>query len=278
LGKRFNRILRERAEDQFGLVEMFEKDRRAGGRRELDKMKSAFLLAISHELRTPMTAVAGYAALLEEGLPSLSDEEIVEYTHNIGVASRRLERLVSDILDMERLSRGVLEARRRPTDMRALVDLVLEITDTKDAIEVQIPKGTMADIDPGIVERIVENLVRNAIKHTPPRTPIWVRGKQSAGNFTLVVEDAGRGVADDLKKAVFEPFRQGDLPDHAPGTGVGLALVAQFARLHGGRAWVEDGFGGGASFRVSFPGACVPKEAARESRPAKKRKPSRAAR
>ena len=272
LGRRVNRMLRERAENQIGLVNMFP-DRRVGGRRELDRMKSAFLLAISHELRTPLTAVSGYASLLEEDAESLSRVEIAEYAHDIGVAASRLERLLLDILDMERLARGMLEAHRQPTDVADLVRRVLDFNDVADKVGVDIPAGTVENIDPGFVERIVENLVRNAVKHTPRGTPIWVRADERGDAFLLIVDDAGPGVPDEVKEEIFEPFRQGDLPDgtgpvHAPGTGVGLALVTQFARLHGGRTWVEDRAGGGSSFRVLLPGAHASK-AARARRRAK---------
>jgi signal transduction histidine kinase len=100
---------------------------------------------------------------------------------------------------------------------------------------------------------MVENLVFNAIKHTPDDSKIWVKARRSNGHLRLTVEDSGNGVPDDLKLAIFEPFKQGDVPSHSPGTGVGLNLVSQFAKLHGGRAWVEDRRGGGASFQIELP-------------------------
>jgi NtrC-family two-component system sensor histidine kinase KinB len=107
-------------------------------------------------------------------------------------------------------------------------------------------------VDPAQLERIVENLVVNAVKHTEPGTHIWIRAWMSDEGLELSVEDAGAGVPDELKSIVFEPFKQGK-KSSATGTGIGLSLVQEFARLHGGGAWVEDRPGGGATFRVTLP-------------------------
>ena len=88
----------------------------------------------------------------------------------------------------------------------------------------------------------------------PPGTTIWVRLEAHDDGVLLVVEDEGPGVPAQLREQIFQPFHQGrNIADHAPGSGIGLALVAQFASLHGGRAWVQDRPGGGASFRVFLP-------------------------
>jgi signal transduction histidine kinase len=109
--------------------------------------------------------------------------------------------------------------------------------------------------DPPKIERIVENLVMNAVRHTDPDVGIWVRVFRSDGGAVIAVEDDGSGVPSDLQREIFEPFRQGPTTSsHSPGTGIGLSLVAMFADLHGGRAWVQDREGGGASFRVFLPG------------------------
>jgi signal transduction histidine kinase len=115
--------------------------------------------------------------------------------------------------------------------------------------------GAVADVDGAKVERIVENLLANAAKHTPAGTPVWLRVDRRDGGVEVAVEDAGPGVPDEERHWVFQAFRRGDgVPAHSPGTGIGLSLVARFAELHGGRVWVADRPGGGASFRVFLPG------------------------
>ena len=113
--------------------------------------------------------------------------------------------------------------------------------------------SVMAQIDPGKAERIVENLLVNAVKHTPPDTPIWIQVQKRASDVLIVVEDSGPGIPAELREAIFEPFRQGHPEQHSPGSGIGLSVVAKFAELHGGRVWVQDRLGGGASFRVLLP-------------------------
>jgi signal transduction histidine kinase len=112
----------------------------------------------------------------------------------------------------------------------------------------------VAHVDPAKIERIVENLLANADRHTPPDTPVWVKLARQDQGVLIAVEDAGSGVPPELRAALFEPFRQGpEAPTRAPGVGIGLTLVARFAELHGGRAWVEERPGGGSSFRVLLP-------------------------
>ena len=113
---------------------------------------------------------------------------------------------------------------------------------------------TAAVGDPERVAQITRMLVENALVHTEPGTPVRIRTLGENGVTALQVEDEGPGVPGDLRQAIFEPFRQGrQRTPHSPGVGIGLSLVARFAELHGGRSWVEDRPGGGASFRVFLP-------------------------
>jgi signal transduction histidine kinase len=112
----------------------------------------------------------------------------------------------------------------------------------------------LAEVDPAKVERIVENLLANARKHTPRGTEVDVWVERRDTGVLIAVDDRGPGVAEEEREAIFEMFnRGGDLSAIVPGAGVGLALVAEFTALHGGRAWVEENPGGGASFRVFLP-------------------------
>ena len=117
-------------------------------------------------------------------------------------------------------------------------------------------ESVYASVDPAKFERIVDNLLANAERHTPAGSSIDVSVAPNGTGALLRVDDRGPGVPDDEKEAIFQAFTRGSEVE-ATGVGVGLALVAQFAALHGGRAWVEDNPGGGASFRVLFPGAAA---------------------
>jgi PAS domain S-box-containing protein len=220
--------------------------------RALDEMKNTFLQAVSHELRTPLTQVLGIALTLQHKDLNLSDQQEDDFLAGLVKAARKLDGLLSDLLDVDRLGRGILEPKRRPTDVGALARQLVESSDILEdrMVKVDAP-SVVVEVDPPKVERIVENLLSNAVRHTGPGTPVWISVARDPEGVLISVEDAGSGIPEELREAVFEPFRQGpDTPAHAPGMGVGLSLVARFAELHGGRAWVEERVGGGAAFRV----------------------------
>jgi PAS domain S-box-containing protein len=251
--KRAEQALR-RSEQKYS--DAFRREREATQRlRALDEMKNTFLEAVSHDLRTPLTSILGSAITLEQAGLDVPRSDALDLLRRIATNARKLERLLSDLLDLDRLQRGIVSPQRRLTDVSALVSQAVKESDLLGGREVELEEGTVvANVDAAKVERIVENLLANAARHTPAGTPIWIRVARQDGGVEIVVEDAGPGVPDDMKDAVFEPFRQGDgAPNPSPGVGVGLSLVARFAELHGGRAWVEDRPDGGASFHVLLP-------------------------
>lgn len=256
LAEGFNVMVGVRADAETKLRKAFASEQHASQElRDVDQMRNAFLMAISHELRTPLTSVVGFATILQADRATMSEDSIGRCIDAVASQSKRLEKLLLDLLDIDRMGRGVLEPRRKDTDVGSLVCEVVERADKYGRIKMDVKSATRANVDPALVERILENLVTNAVKHTPDDSEIWVRAQRTNGHLELAVDDAGGGVPDALKLAVFEPFNQGDQVEHVSGTGVGLALVKQFAKLQGGDAWVEDREGGGASFRVVLPAA-----------------------
>ena len=164
--------------------------------------------------------------------------------------------MLSNLLDLERLKRGVVEACPEPTNVGELVHRMVAEADFLSERDVRVRADPIiATIDGAKVERIVENLLVNAAKHTPVGTPIWVGVTADDGGVMIVVEDSGPGVPVKLREAIFESFSQGPGDQSSPGAGIGLSLVARFTELHGGRAWVQPREGGGASFRVWLPSA-----------------------
>jgi PAS domain S-box-containing protein len=249
-GKRAEQALR-RSEQKYS--EAFHREREATHRlRALDEMKNTFLEAVSHDLRTPLTSILGSAVTLEQSGMDIPREDAIDLLRRIASNARKLERLLGDLLDLDRLQRGIVTPQRRQIDVGALVRGAVREFEQLGGREVECGSDELiANVDPPKVERIVENLLSNAARHTSPDRRIWARVERREDGLLVVVEDEGDGVPDELKDAIFEPFRQGPGPASAsPGVGVGLSLVARFAELHGGRAWVEDRPGGGASFRV----------------------------
>lgn len=229
----------------------------AAGLRMLHEMQNSFLQAVSHDLRTPLTSILGCALTLEGSLAqeSLSREDEHDLIGRIAANSRKLHRLLTNLLDLDRMSRGIVAPNRDDVDVLDILTRVVQESSTDThPIELMTTEPVPARIDAAQVERIVENLVANAIRYTPNGTPIWVKATGDGEGVLLVVEDAGPGVPLELRGSIFEPFRQGnEVISHSPGVGIGLSLVTRFAELHGGRAWVEDREGGGASFRVYLP-------------------------
>jgi signal transduction histidine kinase len=227
--------------------------------RALDRMKNTFLDAVSHELRTPLAAIVGIGLTLEHKADSMAEADRSDLYTRLVANARKLDRLLNDLLDLDRLTHGIVAPKRRPTDVAALATRIADDFALLNGRQPQVvAEPVSASIDPAKVERIVENLLANAARHTPPDTPVWVRVQRppDGEGVLIAVEDAGAGIPEELRDSVFEPFRQGpDAPPHAPGVGIGLTLVARFAELHGGRAWVEERPGGGSSFRVLLPGA-----------------------
>jgi PAS domain S-box-containing protein len=220
----------------------------------LDALRNDILSAVSHELRTPLASILGFALTLKNRGASMSDPVVREIVDHLSEQATRLERLLSDLLDLDRFRRGLAYASRRETPVDRLVERVV-LTQSDDRHEFVVDaEPIVADIDGPKVERIVDNLLANAVKYTPRGSRIKVRVVGEAGGVLIAVDDEGPGIPDDVKESIFELFERGvDVSSYVSGTGIGLSLVSQFARLHGGRAWVEDNAAGGASFRVHLP-------------------------
>jgi signal transduction histidine kinase len=184
----------------------------------------------------------------------LSSEDRSDIAGRLANSARRLESLMEDLLDVDRMARGVLEASLTPVNLGDLCRQVASEVDLGGR-EVTVEAGaTVVRVDGAKVERILESLLANVARHTPPGTHAWVWLETVPEGVVICVDDDGPGVPDDLKREIFQPFERapGDLTPSS-GTGIGLALVSGFADLHRGRAWVEDRPGGGASFRVLLP-------------------------
>jgi PAS domain S-box-containing protein len=248
---------REKASSQQ-LRDSLEREQAASQQlRALDQMKSTFLQAVSHDLRTPLASVLGIAVTLQRHQQELDAGDAADLLQRLSKSAHKMDRLLNDLLDLDRLAQPTVSPEREQVDLGELVermvkDVRAELLDERP-VHVELCPLRL-EVDPPKVERIVENLLANAARHTPPGTPIWVRIQPYARGALLIVEDAGPGVPAPLRETIFQPFRQGSAPaSHAPGLGVGLALVRVFAQLHGGSAWVEERQGGGASFRVHLP-------------------------
>lgn len=212
----------------------------------LDQLQDTFLSAVSHELRTPLTTILGACVTLERARGRLSQETGAELLRGVAAGARRLDKLLTDLIDLERLGWGAVTLERRPVDLAPLLERVAARWRGEGPWPVVTVDLATVSVDADKVERIIDELLANAAKHTPPGTPVWVRARPHDGGVLVAVDDAGPGVPSELRAQVFERFRHGaSVPSYSPGLGL--------AELHGGTAWVEDRPGGGSSFCVVLP-------------------------
>jgi signal transduction histidine kinase len=225
--------------------------------RQIETLRDDILATVSHELRTPLTSVLGAATTLQARSDTLEPSTSRALLEQLVQQAQRLERLLADLLDIDRLRHGLVGTSRRPTDVAGLVERVAAAhgqpaTSFRFGLE-----PVVANVDAAKLERIVDNLLANAVRHGGPGAPITVRLFSDGGDLLLSVEDEGPGVPDELKLGIFEIFNRGEKAMSSErGTGIGLSLVARYVALHEGRVWVENTESGGAAFRVFLP-ACV---------------------
>ncbi|MFB3739257.1 MAG: PAS domain-containing protein, partial [Candidatus Velamenicoccus archaeovorus] len=214
--------------------------------RQMDALKATLLHTLSHDLKGPLTAILGAASTLERLDRELPESERRAMLQSLASRTTAINTLLTDLLDLDRLDQGIVEPRRFPVDLAELAREMIRTNDLLVGREVTVQADRLVvAVDRPKVERMLENLLTNAARHTAATTRVWVRVERVDRGALLVVEDDGPGVPDQEKERIFETFRRGSGAAELPGSGIGLSLVARFAELHGGRAWVEDRPGGG---------------------------------
>jgi hypothetical protein len=239
------------------LDELREEQREA---RDLHRMKSQFIAAVSHELRTPLTSISAYAEALRQP-PAVAEPETRDrFLRVIHDESRRLARIVDDILDLATMDAGRVRLACRRLDLvrvvRDALDVIAPIARAK-GIDVAGPSPEAAEVhaDPDLMKQLTVNLVENAVKFTRPGGHVRVELEREVNAVRLIVEDDGPGVPPGELDAVFERFYQVDGADSREhgGSGLGLAICRSIVTWHDGRIWAESGEGRGARFVASLP-------------------------
>jgi PAS domain S-box-containing protein len=244
-------------EAELELVASLERERGQAERLvRIDALKNAMLSTLSQDLRAPLTAILAAGNALQRPELDLDGAEAADLLEQMVARARRMQRLLDDLVDLDRLGRGILEPNRFPIDLAELARDAIAATEGLDGrrVELDLEPATIA-VDGPKVRRIVENLLANAARHTPADSEVVVRTRRVDDGAEIAVDDRGPGVADHRKAAVFDALRtpEGLVASASAGGGIGLVLVARLVELHGGRAWVEDRPGGGSSFRVWLP-------------------------
>lgn len=244
---------RKRVEDELR-AGLEEEQATAEDLRTLNEMKDVFLTAVSHELRTPLTSLKGMSHTLRQFDERLRPEQRSQLLDRMAANADRLQSLLEDLLDLDRMTRGVGLLDRREVDLAELVGRVLEGLPANGHTVTSQLQPVRAVLDEAKIERVVENLTLNAVRHTPANGRVWVVAVDEGAEVVIRVEDDGPGVPAHLRERIFEAFEMGDSPAaRVGGLGIGLNLVARIVDLHDGSVTVDEREGGGASFVVRLP-------------------------
>ncbi len=225
---------------------------------EGNRIRTALLAAVSHDLRTPLAGIKASVTSLRSDDVEWSEEDRAELLEGIEDGADRLDHLVGNLLDMSRLQTGTVTPLIRAIDLDEVVPMALGGVPEGSA-ELDIPETLpMVSVDKGLLERAVANIVENAVKYSPDQTPVRVSASAMGDRVEIRVVDRGPGIPDDAKDRVFEPFqRYGDAPRGA-GVGLGLAVARGFTESMGGTLSAEDTPGGGLTMVLTLRAARAP--------------------
>lgn len=216
-----------------------------------------FLANVSHDLRTPLTSIQGFAQAISEGV---ADGEQARHSANIIESeASRMNRMVNDLLELARIQSGRLEMMRKTVDIRRVLQSVGDSLSMKAQhkqvqFDVRLDNLPLIAGDGDRLAQVFTNLTDNAIKHTPSGGAVWLQATVENGGVKIHVADTGEGIPVEDLPRIFERFYQVDKSRaKAQGTGLGLAIAKEIVEAHGGRIWVESVVGQGTQFNVWLP-------------------------
>ena len=229
---------------------------------ETERLRSALLSSVSHDLRTPLAVITGVTSTLLEAEETLALDDRREMLKTVADEAARLNRLVANLLAMTRLEAGALEVKRSWHSIEEIVGAALRRLDPFLAgrpVTVDVASEVpLVPVDDVLIEQVIFNLVENAVKVAPPSEPIGIRARAGAENLEVVITDRGPGFPSGTEDRLFEKFYRGE---GSPGGGVGLGLAISrgIVEAHGGRITAANRHGGGARFAFTLPlGAGAP--------------------
>jgi two-component system, OmpR family, sensor histidine kinase KdpD len=223
---------------------------------EMERVRSALLASISHDLRTPLAVMAGASSSLAESGEKLKPEERTALARSLFEQARKMSERVSKVLQMTRLETGAIAPERDWASVGEIAGSVLRgLAEPLAAhrVMVELPDDLpLLRVDAALVEQALANLLENAARHTPPGTVVRLRAQRQDGEVVVSVENFGADLPEADLERVFAKFERGTM-ESAGGMGLGLAICRAIVRLHGGRAWAERIAGGGIAFRFTLP-------------------------
>ncbi len=225
--------------------------------KELDRIKSDFVNTVSHDLRSPLTAILGYIELIER-VGKVNDQQR-EFIHRVQASVHSITALINDLLDLGRIEAG-FDVRKEVVPLAAIVHYVADGLRTRAAernqeLILEVPDDLPQVLgNPVRLRQMLNNLVLNAIKYTPEGGQVSLLAHSQADQIILQVCDNGPGIPPADQPYIFDKFyRASNAPQETPGTGLGLAIVKSIVENHLGRIWVESQLGQGTTFTVILP-------------------------
>jgi two-component system, OmpR family, sensor histidine kinase KdpD len=221
---------------------------------EGNRMRTALLAAVSHDLRTPLASIKASVSTLRQTDVEWTAADEAALLATIEDAADRLDALIGNLLDMSRLATGSLQPFLRPTSIDEVAPVALRGLAPAAGLQMLVPDGLpLVRTDPGLLERVLANLFSNALAHSPPGRGPVMRAHHAGPAVVLEIVDHGRGVPDGLKPRMFEPFDRLDERGTGTGVGLGLAVAKGFLEVMGGSVAAVDTPGGGLTIRVGLP-------------------------
>jgi two-component system sensor histidine kinase KdpD len=245
-------VMRER---ELALLE----SRRAAELAEANRTRTALLAAVSHDLRSPLSAIKAAVSSLRNTEITWSADDEAELLAAIEDSADRLTTLIGNLLDMSRLQMGTINPLVTDLDLGSAVEWALAPIVGSERVEVSLdPAAPLAQVDPGLLDRVIANVVENALRHTPEGTRVQIHsalviGDDDTTRVSLRVVDHGPGIPAASREALFAPFqRLGDVPN-GDGLGLGLAVARGLTEAMGGTLSAEDTPGGGLTMVIDLP-------------------------
>jgi signal transduction histidine kinase len=227
--------------------------------RDLDQTRSDFVSMVSHEIRSPMTVVAGIADVLRKRRSRLSEEAIEELTETLSREARRLAKLVSEVLDLEAIDRGGMDLELQTVDLGALAKEAIADAGEAARVTLEIDPGDLQlRVDRDKIKQVLLNLISNSAKFAPEGTPITVRLLPEEMTVVIEVEDRGPGIPPEKMEQLFQRFSRLEGTKQKPGSGLGLYLSRLIVERHGGVIWADSEPGSGATFALRLPREAPP--------------------
>lgn len=240
--------------EEFGELEQ-NFNRMAAELKSNEYLRKDFISNVSHQLRTPLSIVRGYAELLAEG--GLSEEEQREYARYIADEAARLTALTGDMLRLSRMDNHALKPKRERFRLdEQLRQVILRYEKSCREKNIDMPLSLESvdfEGDEELLSQVWDNLLNNAVKFTPAGGRIAVTLRQQNGGIEVIVADSGCGMSEETKQRLFEQFYRGDASRRSEGNGLGLPLAKRVVELHGGSIRAESSAGKGSTFTVTLP-------------------------